>query len=129
MKKVVCRWIPHNLTEHQKEEHVRISKVTLKLLNDGGHRILSKTVTGDETHIPFFDVPTRQESKVCVFEDDSTPTMMKRQRAMKKVMYAVFFRSTGLVKGIKLEGQKTVTANWYITKCLPEISKKFMLGD
>ena len=36
-------------------------------------------------------------------------------------MYAVFFQSTGLVKGIKLEGQKTVTANWYTTKCLPEI--------
>ena len=36
-------------------------------------------------------------------------------------MYAVFFRSTGLVKAIKLEGQKTATANWYTTKCLPEV--------
>ncbi|GFW50661.1 histone-lysine N-methyltransferase SETMAR [Trichonephila clavipes] len=26
MKKVVCFWVPHNLTEHQKEERVRISK-------------------------------------------------------------------------------------------------------
>lgn len=121
MKKVVSRWVPHNLTEHQKQERVRISKETLKLLNDGGHRIISKIVTGDETYIPFFDVPTRQESKVWVFEDDPTPTMVKRQRALKKVMYAVFFRSTGLVKAIKLEGQKTVTANWYTTKCLPEI--------
>ena len=25
-KKVVCRWVNHNLTEHQKEERVRISK-------------------------------------------------------------------------------------------------------
>ncbi|GFY30584.1 histone-lysine N-methyltransferase SETMAR [Trichonephila clavipes] len=30
-------------------------------------------------------------------------------------------RRTVLVKAIKLEGQKTVTANWYTTKCLPEI--------
>ncbi|GFT61907.1 histone-lysine N-methyltransferase SETMAR [Trichonephila clavipes] len=36
-------------------------------------------------------------------------------------MYAVFFRSTGLVKAIKLEGQNTATANWYTTNCLPEI--------
>nr|XP_015914885.2 histone-lysine N-methyltransferase SETMAR-like [Parasteatoda tepidariorum] len=113
MKKVVCRWVL------QKEEHVRISKETLKLLNDGNHSIISEIVTGDETYIPFFDVSTRQESKVWVFEDD--PTMMKRQRALKKVMYAAFFRSTGLIKAIKLEGQKTVTANWYTTKCLPEI--------
>ncbi|GFU48383.1 histone-lysine N-methyltransferase SETMAR [Trichonephila clavipes] len=27
----------------------------------------------------------------------------------------------GLIKVIKLEGQKTVTANWYATECRPEI--------
>ncbi|GFW01308.1 histone-lysine N-methyltransferase SETMAR [Trichonephila clavipes] len=59
--------------------------------------------------MPFYDVPTRQESKVWVFEDDPMPTTVKSQRAMKKVMY--FFRSMGLIKAIKLEGQKTVTAN------------------
>ncbi|PRD27309.1 UNVERIFIED_CONTAM: Histone-lysine N-methyltransferase SETMAR [Trichonephila clavipes] len=47
--------------------------------------------------------------------------MVKNPRAMKKVMYAVFFKSSGLIKAIKLEGQKTVKANWYTTKCLPEI--------
>ncbi|GFV45784.1 histone-lysine N-methyltransferase SETMAR [Trichonephila clavipes] len=41
--------------------------------------------------------------------------------AMKKVMYAIFFKSTGLIKAIKLDEQKTVTANWYTIKCLPEI--------
>ncbi|GFT82228.1 uncharacterized protein TNCV_2272891 [Trichonephila clavipes] len=55
----------------------------------GHHIIISKIVTGDEMYIPFFDVPTCQESKVWVFEDDPTPTMVKRQRAIKKVMYAV----------------------------------------
>ncbi|GFU52996.1 histone-lysine N-methyltransferase SETMAR [Trichonephila clavipes] len=30
-------------------------------------------------------------------------------------------QSTGLIKAIKLEGQKTVTANWYTTKSLPKI--------
>ncbi|GFW48133.1 uncharacterized protein TNCV_3076731 [Trichonephila clavipes] len=119
MKKVVCRLFPHYLIEHQKEECVRISKVTIKLLNGGGHHLISKT--DDETNIPFFDIPTRQESKIWVFKIDPTPTMVKRQRATKKVMYAVFLRSTGLIKAIKLEGQKTVTANAYITKCLPEI--------
>ncbi|GFW41965.1 uncharacterized protein TNCV_6741 [Trichonephila clavipes] len=75
----------------------------------------------DETYILFFDLPSRQEIKLWVFEDDPTPTMVKRQRAMKKEVYTVFFRSTGLVKAFKLEGQKTVTVNWYTTECLPEI--------
>ncbi|GFU51829.1 uncharacterized protein TNCV_3733441 [Trichonephila clavipes] len=69
--------------------------------------------------MPIFDVPTRQESKVLGW--DSTPTVVKSQRAMKKVMYAIFYRSMGLIKAIKLEGEKTITANWYNTKCLPEI--------
>ena len=56
MKKVVCRLVPHNLTTHQKEERVRISNETLKLLNDGGYHIIPKIATGDKTYIPFFDI-------------------------------------------------------------------------
>ncbi|PRD31546.1 UNVERIFIED_CONTAM: hypothetical protein NCL1_23233 [Trichonephila clavipes] len=56
-----------------------------------------------ETYMPFYDVPTRHESTVWVFEDDPMLTMVKSQRAMKELMYAVFFRSTGLIKAIKLD--------------------------
>ncbi|PRD24389.1 UNVERIFIED_CONTAM: hypothetical protein NCL1_43918 [Trichonephila clavipes] len=93
----------------------KISKETLKLLNDGSNRIISKIVTGDETCIPFSDVSTRQEGKVWIFEDDPTPTMVKRQRETEK--------KYELVKAIKLEGQKAVTANWYTTKVLQKFSK------
>ncbi|GFV37449.1 uncharacterized protein TNCV_1157121 [Trichonephila clavipes] len=55
------------------------------------------------------------------FEDDPMPTMVKSQRVLKKTMYASFYRSTGLIKAIMFEGQKTVTASWYTTKCLPEV--------
>ncbi|GFW10856.1 histone-lysine N-methyltransferase SETMAR [Trichonephila clavipes] len=48
--------------------------------------------------------------------------MVKKQRVMKKGLYTDLFRNTGLIKAIKLEGQKIVTANWDTTKCLPEIS-------
>lgn len=91
------------------------------MLNRGGHQIISKIITGDETYIHFFDCPTRQESRVWIHKDEPTPTVTKKLRAMKKVMYAVFFRSTGLVKAIKLEEQKTVTAKWYTTVCLPQV--------
>ncbi|PRD18078.1 UNVERIFIED_CONTAM: hypothetical protein NCL1_62037 [Trichonephila clavipes] len=43
------------------------------------HHIISKIVKGVETYIPFFDVPTRQESKIWVFEDDPMPVMAKNQ--------------------------------------------------
>ena len=80
-------------------------------------------------YTPFFDVPTCHQSKVWVFEDDPIPTMMKRQRAMKIVMYAIFFTSTELIKAIKLEECKTVTAIWYTTKFLLEILQEVNVGD
>ncbi|GFW80212.1 uncharacterized protein TNCV_461191 [Trichonephila clavipes] len=91
MKKVICLWVPRNLTEHQKEKPVRICKKSLKLTNHGGQCVISKIVMDDETYMPFYDVPTRQEREVWVFEDDP---MVKSQRAMKTVMCLVFFRST-----------------------------------
>ena len=75
-----------------------MSKKTLNLPNNGGHHIISKIIMGDQTYIFFFDFPIHQEKNVWVFEDDPKPTILKRQQTMKKVMHAVFFKSTSLVK-------------------------------
>ncbi|GFX42008.1 RNase H domain-containing protein [Trichonephila clavipes] len=61
--------------------------------NDCSHGIISKIIMDDKSYRAFYDVPTSHECKVSVFEDVPTPTMVKSQRAMKKVMYVVFFRS------------------------------------
>ncbi|PRD26773.1 UNVERIFIED_CONTAM: hypothetical protein NCL1_37184 [Trichonephila clavipes] len=61
----------------------------LNILSTAIHKIIheeSHMKKSDETYIQFFDIPTCQESKVWVFEDDSTPTIVERQRAMKNVI-------------------------------------------
>ena len=68
MKYIVYHWVLHNLTKHQKEEHVGISKETRKFLNDGSHHIIFKIVMSDEMYIQLFDLPIHQESKVWIFE-------------------------------------------------------------
>lgn len=55
------------------------------------HHIISKTISGG--------VSSTQESKVWVFKSDSKPTMMKGQGAIKKILDAAFFRSTGIGTG------------------------------
>lgn len=57
-KNIVSKWVPHKLTAEQKQTRVEISKDLLKLLKDGGHQIIFKIVTGDETYISF-----RQEAE------------------------------------------------------------------
>ncbi|GFW64690.1 histone-lysine N-methyltransferase SETMAR [Trichonephila clavipes] len=67
---------------------------------------------------------TRQECKEWVFEDNPPHHHHdngENTTSNEKIMYAIFFRSTGLVKAIKLEEQKTITANWFTTKYLREI--------
>ena len=47
-KKLVCRWIPHDLTEYQTEKSVRTYKETLLVISDGEHRLISIGITGDK---------------------------------------------------------------------------------
>ena len=59
--------------------------------------------------------------KKWVFKGEEKQPQLKMGLSQKKNLFAVFFRSNGLVKAVKLEGQKTVTSNWYTTVCLPKI--------
>lgn len=121
MRKVLSKWVPHSLTQEQKSQRVLICKQNLKLLNNGGHRLFSKIVTGDETYVHYYDPLSPKESRIWVAEDEPIPTLVRQRRAYGKILYAIFFRSTGLVASIKLTGQDTVTAKWYTEVCLPEV--------
>lgn len=121
LRKVLSRWVPHKLSDEQKQQRLEIYRKNLKWLSESGSQVISKIITGDETYVYFYEAPTRHESRVWVFEDEPTPQQAKTSRSVRRIMYAVFFRSTGLIKAIKLEGQKTVTAKWYSEVCLPQV--------
>ena len=48
MKKLVCHWVPPDLTKYQKGVSVRICKEILKLPSDGERLLISKIIIGDE---------------------------------------------------------------------------------
>jgi hypothetical protein len=98
----------------------------LKIFKDGGHQIISKIITGGETYAHCYDAPTHQEAKLWVYEREIPRSIGKSEKTAKKKCYAVFFRSTGLVKAVKLEGQKTITAKWYTDVCLPKVFEQVM---
>ena len=91
MKKLVCHCIHLALIEFQNAARIRIFKETLKLLNNEDHHRISKIITGDKMHRPFFDTPIRQERKVRIFKGDSKPTIVKKQQKMKKKNNACSF--------------------------------------
>lgn len=57
-----CYWVHRNLTKIW--TGFVISKENLKRLNEGLYCLISKFITGDETHIPFFNISSRQDGKV-----------------------------------------------------------------
>lgn len=123
MRKILCKWIPHKLSPEQKNTRLEMCKKNLKLFKDGGHRFVSRILTLDETYVSVYDAPARNETRVWVLENEDAPSLVKVSRSTKKLMFTVSFRSTGLVKCIRLTGQKTVTAKYFMGICLPETLK------
>lgn len=121
LRKLSVQWVPHLLTAQQMETRVKLCQNNLKRMRDGGQQIISKILTGDETWVYYYDVPSNREAKVWVFEDEERPKLAKKELHVKKIMYAVFFRSTGIVSVVKLGPKQTITAKWYIDNCLKQL--------
>lgn len=121
VKKLCSRWIPHNLSETQKQARVKWCTENLKRFNSGNSNLVYDIVTGDETWIYSYEPQTKQQSTVWVFQNEPKPTKVVRSRSVAKKMIACFFNKTGHVATIALEDRRTVNAEWYTTICLPEV--------
>lgn len=124
VRKVCCRWIPHNLTLDQKQLRVEWCKKTLKKYKDGASKAAYDIVTGDESWIYAFEPESKRQSAQWVFPTEPNPVKVKRVRSVGKKMIASFFSKSGSVANIPLEDRKTVTADWYTTICLPKVFEK-----
>ncbi|CAH1990411.1 unnamed protein product [Acanthoscelides obtectus] len=60
-------------------------------------------------------------SAVWVFQDEEKPTKVIRSRSVSKKMVATFVSKAGHIASIPLNEQRTVTADWYTTICLPKV--------
>ncbi len=129
LNKRFCTFVPRFLTKEQKAIRMEICLQNLKLWKNNGIQILDRIITGDETYVYYYDAPTRTESKVWVCEGETPPKIVKRDKSIGKILYAIFFSTDGLVKAIKLEGQKNVTALWFTSECLPKVFESFPEGS
>ncbi|CAH2016811.1 unnamed protein product, partial [Acanthoscelides obtectus] len=96
--KLVSRWIPHLLTEEQKQPGLIVSN-TLDRFNSGKSKNVYSIVSADESWIYCY----KPENK----RSEEKPTKVISSRSASKKMVATF--------------QRTVTADWYTTICLPKV--------
>lgn len=121
VKKLCCLWVPHSLTEDQMTRRVKWCQEMLKKFDKGQSPYVNNIVTGDETYLYYYDVPTKSQNKIWVFDEEDTPVAVRKSRSVKKKMIVVFFKSSGIVKRVVLDTQKTVTAKWYTENCLLQV--------
>ena len=67
IKKICARWIPHNLTNAQKNERVDWCKEMLQKYAQGTPKAVYNIYTGDESWICAHEPKTKQQSTVWVF--------------------------------------------------------------
>ena len=121
MRYLCVRWVPHLLNDEQRALRLKMCKENLKMFELEGPNIINKLVTGDETWVYFYDNLTSQEVRLWVLEDEDIPSLPKKEVHVKKVMFAIFFRSTGIVQIVRKGSKERINADWYTTKCLPKV--------
>lgn len=121
VRKIVSRWVPHNLTQTQKEVRVEWCRDMIAKFEAGSSRRVYDIITGDETWIYQYDPETKRQSTVWLFQNEPTPTKVKRARSAGKILIASFFSLTGYLVSVPLRNQRSINAEWYVTKCLPEV--------
>ncbi|CAH2008204.1 unnamed protein product [Acanthoscelides obtectus] len=111
--KLVPRWIPHLLTEEQKAARVNWCLKTLDRFNSGNSKNVYSIVSGDESWIYCYEPENKRQSA------EEKPTKVIRSRSVSK---KTFVSKTGHIATIiPLIEQRTITADWYTTTCLPEV--------
>ncbi|CAH1953878.1 unnamed protein product [Acanthoscelides obtectus] len=108
VRNLVSRWIPHLLTEEQKAARVNWCEKTLDRFNSGNSKNVYSIVSGFTW-------------AVWVFQGEEKPTKVIHSRSVSKKMVATFVSKAGHITTILLNEQRTVTADWYITICLPKV--------
>jgi len=121
VRKLISRWVPHNLSEEQKAARVTWCRATLQRFRGGTSNAVYNIVSGDESWIYSYEPDSKTQSTVWSFVNEPKPTKVTRSRSVSKKMVASFIAKSGHVATICLEDRKTVNADWYTTICLPEV--------
>lgn len=125
LRKVCARWIPHLLTDVQKQERVRIASLLLARYKNADQRRLNEVVTGDETWVYFYEPAGKENNKVWVGQNDDRPQIARRNRTSKRIMYALFFDSQGIVARVPVPEGTSVTGSFYKDFVLSQVVQHY----
>ena len=124
LRKVCPRWVPHLFTQEQKTQRFKCARELLKTYKGCNSRVISNLLTDDETWVHMFEPQRRADNKQWKRKDQERPCIAKRTISSKKLLYAIFFNSSGPVVQVPCPSSHTVTGRFYKNSVL-KIVKEF----
>jgi [histone H3]-lysine36 N-dimethyltransferase SETMAR len=123
LEKISSRWVPHDLTDQQKRNRVNFCRENLAKFRTNSWR-LCNIVTGDETFIYLRQIGRKQSNARWTAQGESPGTVVRRSIYEPKVLFSIFFKSTGPLlvhavdKGIKID------RFYYRDNCLKQVVRE-----
>jgi len=125
LRRILAKWVPHELSKAQKEERKETALFLMRKLNELGSNGRKRIVTGDETYL-YLNMPeTRRSASAWVPESGPPPQIPKQKISGDKVCYGFFFGPEGLVTQIPTPPGTTVTGRFYADSVLPKVLRSF----
>ena len=93
LRKICVRWVPHLLTDEQKQSRIRLASKVIEKYDKCDPRRLEEIVTGDETLIYHFQPDSKYKNKVWVSSVGDRPVFACRCKTSNRMLYAIFFDS------------------------------------
>ncbi|KAF2886861.1 hypothetical protein ILUMI_19311 [Ignelater luminosus] len=115
------RNIERNENRKKKQEKLYLStsesNISSDFIQDTKH-----LAEGDHKHQIYAALNTHDKLKTLLAcQNPDRKDEENEKWTVKKIMIAVFFKSSEIVKRVVLDTQKTVTAKWYTEQCLPKV--------
>ena len=113
LRKICARWVPHLLTDEQKQSRVRLASQVIEKYDKCDPRRLEEIVTGDETWMYHFQPDSKAKNKVWVSSEGDRPVIARHCKTSNRMLYGIFFDSKDPVLHIPVPKGSSVTGKFY----------------
>lgn len=125
LKKLCDRWVPHRLTDTQKEERVDCATALLNKMRRWGREGIKNIVSGDESYFHYFEPEHRLERMAWRHSHDPPPTTSHPPAFAEKVLYTFFITCEGELARVVAPKGTRVSGEYYIKTILPKVVGEF----
>jgi transposase len=125
LRSILAKWVPHDLTQAQKECRVETARYLLKTFRDMGPAGCKNIVSGDETYL-YYDMPEkRRHAREWVAESGRRPQIPRPNLHAKKNCYSIFISSNGPIAQIPGPVDKAINGSYVVDRILPSLIQGF----